>query len=292
MLKTLSKLESSQAQLVLSKLTKSFVPTPYEAKDEIHDDLYKEVLTEVFDKLQINKESLDAKDRQKILSFLLDEMKSLTLDDKKAGNIKERLGEKGELASSQYEIKFGDTAKNFKARGIGQSEIIKTIKHPDSFSHLHRGQVTNENLAPISIYVKRFRHRNEDLLLIVETKREGYTLLVSTAWKIFLSDVGIPESNDVLSLLEKFVDIYGIEISIANSVKRKFFLYETIPMIGGNNVKVFEVHAKKGDSFEVSSLIRQSPLDVIEVSIAYAINTTKYINDLKRHGINIKSKKA
>lgn len=292
MLKTLSNLESSQAQLVLSKLTKSFVPTPYEAKEEIQDDLYKAVLTEVLDKLQINKKPLDVKDHQKILSFLLDEMKSFTLGDEKVGNIKERLGEKGDLALSQYEIKFGDTAKFFKARGIEQSEIIKTIKHPDSFSHLLRGQETNKNLAPISIYVKRFRHINEDLLLLVETKREGYTQLVSTAWKIFLSDVGTPASNDVLSLLEKFVDIYGIELTIANSEKRKFFLYETIPMFLENNVKIFDVHARNEDDFWVSSVIRISPLNVIEVSIAYAINTTKYINDLRRHGINIKANKA
>ncbi len=292
MLKTLHNIEPSEAQLVLSELTKMFVPSPYEKTVTTQSKLYNDVLLEIFDSLNLKTDQISSKDSKHVLSLLLDEMTSITLDRKKELRARKRLGEKGELANSQYHIQLGDMLSEFKARGITQTEILKTFNHPDTFMHLLRGQEADEEKTPISLYLKSFKHRQEKLFLLIEAKRESDSLHVSSAWKFFENDIKLPDRFDALSFLKKFVDAYGVEFRIGDSLPQKFVLYEAYPMFNKNDKTDFEVMSNNKDSYAMNFLFRMSPLNVLEVSMAYAINTTKNVSDLKRRGIKIKEKKA
>jgi hypothetical protein len=289
MLKTLSNIEPHIAQRALSEITKKFIPSPTEHKEDPHNSLHDAILSEIIEILKIHGEPTELNNSQKIIAFLLNEMNSLVLNERKIKNARERLGERGDLALTLYEFKFGDDTSKFKSRGIEKSEILKTVKNPDRFTHLLRGQEIDEGKAPISIYVRSFRFRQENIFLLVETKRKGDVQLISTAWKIFPKDIGMDLSDDnALSILKRFVDYYGIEFSIGNSYRRKFYLYETVPMNNNRGTNILNFNAGNID-FESSFVLRVSPLSLIEISMAYIINTTKYYKDLRSRGMPIKS---
>jgi hypothetical protein len=289
MLKTLSNIDKSKAQSVLSEITKKFTPSPFDMEDESTSSLYKEALAEIFDVLNINSSSISEKNKQQILSLLLDEMKLIFLDDEDAKRAKNRLGERGELASSQYRIVFpGETVKLLKEKGIRKADVLKVIKNSDDCIHLLKGERSVTNKEPISLYVKKHRQGANKGHLLVETIRENDILKVSSAWIVFIDDIGLPEDDDVLSLLKKFVDFYGIPLNVGNFTEKKLYLYEEMKTKDLNNL--MEIKSEDNHSFEARTIFRNTPSGITEISMAYAIDTNRYYKDLKRRDVKVTAK--
>jgi hypothetical protein len=286
MLKTLSNIEKSKVQLVLSEITKKFTPSPFDMDDESTSSLYKEALAEIFDVLNINSDSISEKNKQQILSLLLDEMKLIFLDNENAKRAKSRLGNRGELASSQYTIIFpGETVKKLKGKGIKKADVLKVIKNSDDYIHLLKGQKSVTDKRLISLYVKKHRQGANKGHLLVETIRENDILKVSSAWIVFIDDIGPPENGDVLSLLKKFVDFYGIPMKVGNFTARKFYLYEEIETKNTN--MLMDVKSEDNQPFEARTILGHPSSGIIEISMAYAIDTNKYYKDLKCRGVKV-----
>jgi hypothetical protein len=107
---------------------------------------------------------------------------------------------------------------------------------------------------------------------------------VVTAWWIWPDDIGMIENDQPLVVLRKLVDKYGIPFSIGPRMFRSLVFDESFPMQGfrpqGN---IFGVHPPRKDmKFQADAeATRVSPLGIIEVGLAYAIDLSSYEQTLR-----------
>jgi hypothetical protein len=123
--------------------------------------------------------------------------------------------------------------------------------------------------------------------LLVQTRREGDLQTVVSAWRVYHEDVDLHSVTKPIELLRAFVDKYGIEFSIADdSRKRKFVLYENIPIAQDRTTEVFKLPQPEKRAFEWCNVFRRSKGE-LEIAVAYAIDVTRYAEDLRRHGVTV-----
>lgn len=283
-LKALQGVDTAVAQVALANLTKNYLPWPLEQEALPEDEVTLDAKAEL-DSLFTGSGSPGSKGHnQEVLNFLYRQMASLAIPKGSTEQIKERLGSKGDLPSDQYKIEFGSTAKEFGKRGVSRKEVIQAIRRPDSVTHLLRGEKKIEGASPISIYLKQSKWRGNQIFLIVQTKREGAVLQISTAWKVLSNDLHLGSPFNALEALQAFVEIFGLDFSIGSGTPHRFLLYDAIPILR-ETTELLHVLTLDKVSFVTSFMFRMSPVNVAEISIAYVINTTKYMEYLKRHEI-------
>lgn len=214
-------------------------------------------------------------------------MLALSLDSEKRNDAKQRLGQRGELATSQYNIEFSDNFKRFQNYGVKRADVKKTLTSPDLFQHLLREQDVDADQAALSVYVKKKKIRQHESVLLVQAKRNGDTLLVVAAWRFFTKALVEPQPENASEYLEQFANYFGLEFSVADSLPKKFFRYEAYPMLSKHTQKILDIKNSENVSFDAFSLMRVSPLGVVEVSLAYVVNKNKYVQHLRNHGIRV-----
>ncbi len=105
---------------------------------------------------------------------------------------------------------------------------------------------------------------------------------------MYYSDVDLTKARTPVDVLRAFVEVYGLICRVGQGAAKKFYLYETFPRTKEDATSLMTIDtAPCGDGDEIwASLHLLLTIDnVIEVSLAYAINKNKYQADLRRHGV-------
>ncbi len=295
MLSVLSKLNLNRQQEneILLSMIKDYLPSPQTiasslnnpAQTQIRDD----ILIEVRRRLRINLEDQSDRAKAMILGFLADEVGNYVSTPISSNTIKSRLGDQGFLRADQYEIKFGDTFQNVFIRlGLTRAEARDVITHPDQVQHHTPPDAFNPDKdGELSIYCKTYTNTEPDktYTVLINGRRQGYVIAFMSGWLVYHSDVDISSAQTPLEMLEAFAKTYGITFSVGKSLPNKFFYYESIPIIPQSHTQIL------GFPSNLKNLLgelvtRVSSLGFVEVRSAYVIDVSKYVNDLKKHGVN------
>jgi Ni,Fe-hydrogenase III component G len=294
MLKSLKSLDPNTASKIISDVVQSLLSNPnIESKfysDKNFTDLHSSVINEVRQRAKIHIDD-NSKDAQtKLFTILSDELSKLILTKKERNEAIKRLGDRGDLSLRLYKIKFTDSFKIEFNHMVDKKLVELTIHEPDSFEHLLPERFDLDGGKNISLFTRFHLSKQLDnsFVILVEAVREKDQMTVSSAWKIFLSEVDIRDAKSPLDVLKAFVDVYGFDFIIGELYSRRFVLYDTFPIQGihGGYPLIRPIDTSDND-FHASFYFRVNPLNVIELSIAYIINLNKYRGDLRRHGIHI-----
>ena len=263
---------------------------PSEAEPGDVKELQDSLLAEIRERFNLDPADQSQTAQAKLFKFLVEEMSEPVMKGAREKQAKARLGQNGNLRSDLYRIKFGDSFHaNEVTGGIRRSHVEEALRHPNQVQHLlpERFGLGEDTLA-VSIYAKH----NEKFILLVQTTRKGDTQLVGSAWRVYHSDVDLSAAYEPLEMLRAFADVYGMYFRVGHSAPAKFFLYEVVPMLKGKQpVNIITIDNPTKEACYVNTLLRESNLQVWEVAIAYVINTSRYISDLRNHKVHISSGK-
>ncbi len=131
--------------------------------------------------------------------------------------------------------------------------------------------------------------RKDPFLLLVHVNRDRDVFNVNSAWRIYHQDVNLIGISQPLDILRAFVEVYGLNMRVLNiPTKAKLHVYDAIPYVGDpGKFKLLDIENPDNASFEVSQYMRISDLGYVEIAIAYAVNTSRYVADLRRHRVQI-----
>ena len=295
MLKSLQSLDYTVASRILSEVVQKLLPHP-ETQSTIesesgHSTLHSLVLSEARERVNVNPED-DSKDaKTKLFAFLSNEISKLVLTTRERNEAIARLGERGDLNLELYKIVFTKEFDLQSHYGVRRNHVISTIRHPDSFEHLLPERFDLEGVKNISLFTSfhSLDHSDNNFILLVEAIRDRDQINVFSAWRIYPSDMDIRDTRSPLDILKAFVNAYGVEFTVGGDLHlHKFLLYEALPIKTGTAAHPLMIIPVHPDTrLHGNFFFRISPLNVIEISMAYCINLSKYALDLRKHGVRI-----
>jgi hypothetical protein len=296
MLSTLKNRNQEEVEQVLASVTQRFLPQP---RDEFLDvgveqlrELQDSVLSEIRDRLKLSTTQETAESRRKVLEFLIKEISAPVTSGKRGEQARMRLGQQGDLRPDLYQIKLGDFRHELEKRGIRRSHIEDALHRPHGLQHLLPEKIRSGEFPALSLYIKHHGELQspDRFTLLVQAQREGDRLTINSAWRIYHVDVDLSKVHEPVDILRAFVDVYGLYCRVGNSAPAKFFLYEEFRMASGQQAtEIIRADSPTDVALEASSLIRVRNFGVIEVAVAYIINMSWYISDLRKHNVELYS---
>lgn len=141
-----------------------------------------------------------------------------------------RLSQSGDLPSDLYQLAIAPNVSDLYGRGFALEKkiIAATVHSPTVEQHF---DMTDDPEVPAlaSLFAKYFRTRwpMKDFVMLVVGNRDGTTLNINQAWRIYNSRVDLSGLKQPVDWLKGFTDTYGAEIEI-NGTKAKFFNFAEI----------------------------------------------------------------
>jgi hypothetical protein len=182
------------------------------------------LLTEVRRRLDIDADDNRPETLEKVGEALDEESERLLGPTDTVAALK-RLAERGDLPSDLYEISIIENISEFFGREfeLERDLIEATIRQPSREQHYGRAQSAREP-SLVSLFYREFStpHPYKDFGMLVAAAREGLMLTVHQAWRIYQSAVHTQGASDLVGLLRRFSDTYGVEIDL-DGVKGRFF---------------------------------------------------------------------
>jgi hypothetical protein len=297
MLNNLRSLSPDEIEWALASLIQRFLPQPRdEGPETLPGDLRElqdSTLAEIQARLGIEPADQSAVTKAKILEFLAKELSEPVLRGARGEQAKIRLGQRGDLRLDLYKIEFDaffhDTAEK---RGIRKNHVEYALRHPDEAQHILPGRIKAEGFPAVSLYAKHHGDpRSTDrFTLLVQTERKGYLQHINSAWRVYHSDVNLSQVHEPLDILRAFVDVYGLYCRVNDSAPTKLFFYEAFPLAPGQQpTSILKFDSSQAATFDASFLVRVSPLGVVEIALAYVIDSARYMSDLRRHNVQFYS---
>jgi hypothetical protein len=138
-----------------------------------------------------------------------------------------RLSKSGHLPSDVYDVFFIENLWDVYGSDWGeeQNRALLTVRKADREQHFGEGEVNGEP-SLISLFARRFDHPKypyRSYTMLTAGMREGLRLHVHQVWKLFDDEVRTSDAKDLVTLLRRFSDVYGLETRV-NGVVSKFFL--------------------------------------------------------------------
>lgn len=286
MLQTLKNRDPRDVAAILAGLTLSLLPaeeTEGSVVTPVNESLRNKVLSEVYQKLRLSPSEQSETHKAEVFSYLAKEMSRAALSTANIEEIKERVGQRGDLRPNLYTIKIPPEARKLAAeRSISVGEITEAVEHPDEVEHLLPERF-GANGEAVSLYSQKWETTKSGELstLLVLTRRKGYTQTVLDVIRIYDSDVNLSNANTPLDMLRAFVEVYG-QLQQVGERREKFFLYETIPFYG-DQAEVIKVPNEPEGELAITRFFCKFSATTVEVAIAYTILERKYRSDLKKH---------
>ncbi|HEX6046845.1 MAG TPA: hypothetical protein VFZ22_20300 [Pyrinomonadaceae bacterium] len=286
MLQTLKNRPPQDVAAILAGLTLSLFP-PEETQGTcvtpVNEPLRNKVLSEVYEKLKLSPSDQSEAGKAELLEYLAKEMSRAALSNADIEEIKERVGQRGDLRPGLYKIKIPDDARKLAAeRFISIGEIRDAVERPDEVEHLlpERFGVNGE---AVSLYSQKWVTEKSGELsqLLVLTRRKGYKQTVLDVIRVYESDVDLSNATTPLEMLRAFIEVYG-QVQQIGERAEKFFLYETIPFVG-NHADVIKLPTEPEGETTISKFFCKFSFTSVEVAIAYTILERKYRSDLRKH---------
>jgi hypothetical protein len=215
-LRALKDIDPKDVARLLSTVSTSVLPNPG-IGDVIEQtgtdaEFVQSVLAEIRNFLRVQPRDLSLGTQSRIYAFLSDEISKVALVNVDMHALKNRLGRKGELHPSQYDVRFGIDFDVFEALGIRKNHVIDAINHPDRLQHFPLNRQVQKSDAPITLSMKfiESKKREDRFVLLVISARDGQVQVATGAYRIYFSDVDLNGSNEPLDFLKAFVKTHGL----------------------------------------------------------------------------------
>lgn len=256
---------------------------------ENQDAVCSQVLDEISNTLKI-KPDTDS-NIQKIIDYLDTELeKSMSINEKEEKAILINLSNKAQLPTDLYHVRIQPKSNIRKIYNINMDEesslISETVKRPDIMYHFNTLE-TESQQKDISIFVKYFtkRYSFDNFYLLIIGTRAGLEFLVSQAWHIY-NDIA-NNFTDVMDLLNKFVNKFGIEVECRGEVS-KLFLSKVAKSENDfhfkfNNKKDITKTKNGEKEWSAFHITKRLPEGEIIFSLFFVIDIVKYKKYLLRH---------
>jgi len=189
-------------------------------------------------------------------------------------------------------LKISDAFEEFRQQiGIPIKKIGQTINEPDDVTIIDLNKVQRELLGYaegktliLSIYLKRYSNTKGDyyILSVAHSLPDG-TKYVVGAYKIYPQIIPRIEEMTPIEILQEFIDIFGIEQSIAGQSRKLFYgeLIQQLSNINDSQLTPF-IHPKEGHKVLQTNYIKtDSKTNQAFCGLAYCIDYTSYIELLK-----------
>ncbi len=308
MLKSIRQLERSKREVILAEIALEFTRPSFDERPSLDqiisasevegqnlsnliealkeiwpdsNDPHLNAVTEIFKSLNLRSTDRPQDVRSKILGILGREIRTLALDSSRISNTRKRLGQKGILPPSGYQIKFAPEFLNFCVPlGITRKEVIQAIEFPEMYQHFI--PEIQDNGKAISLYLKKIIVGTDLYTLIVDAFREGDVLSVHFAIRAYHPDFPIDSGLTPTELLKEFTNKYGFDIAIG-AQKSKLILGE----IFANHNFSMTTNLPAQKNFITRASTRSLSEGRMEVSLAYGVDIQQYANYLKKHGVKV-----
>jgi hypothetical protein len=146
-----------------------------------------------------------------------------------------RLIERGDFPSDLYQIRVVQNLIDFFGKDFERERVLiqTTVRAPNKEQHFRAHDEDPAAPSMVSLFAREFRTpypaRNFTMLVVGQRGR-GRTLDVHIAWRLYPTYVNVNGAEDLLELLRRFADKYGVDI-VLNGEKGRFFLttFEKVP---------------------------------------------------------------
>lgn len=285
MLSSLRKVDQRTREAMLSGLALDLLPNT-KSEDDIAADRHT-LFADVCREAGVPPHDRSPESLRRLQEVLSNALHKAILDPSKVKEIRARVGYQGLLPISQYQVRFsqnfGDRSAAF---GVSQELATKTIQRSRLVKHLLPGKFGPLGVEGVSLFLANHLNVPDRYSVVIFADRKADTLTVNAGWLVFHSDVRSCDLSDPLDVLEAFIDSYGVFIT-AGRQRRKFILYEIIPIVDGDN-QVIRIDKLGGEDIEFDAHFFVRPQrESIEIAIAFAINVTAFAADLLRHNVRI-----
>jgi hypothetical protein len=222
----------------------------------------------------------------------------------------ERLSERAELPSDRYVVELDGNVPRFLGRLElpiqKEEELIRlTIREPHAEQH-YGPRVSDDRPSLVSLFARRFepRYPYRAFILLVLGYRQGMTLKVWSAWRIYPAAIDLRSATTLVEITKCFAESYGHVIRVGTK-SSKFILSERMAYVRGKEMNVLELKTLRGASgvtitlsrerklkyhlhgkndFLVSMFFKGSDEGFVEVAFAMAIDVKEYRSTLRRFG--------
>lgn len=264
------------------------------AEGEKDSEFVKAVLTEIRDRLRLPRGDNSTTTQSRIYSFLSEEISRVAFANVDLNKVRSRLGEKGELHPSQYEIRFIEEFTKFEYIGVRKSHAADAVTHPE-----HRTIVTTKYLKPplnrvISTKTVTGKRSEDTFILLVISEPIGHVQLLRFACRVYLSDVNLSNVSEPLDVLREFIDTFGATFRLGNT-KAKFLHNEIVSSfeheLGSSHIVLLD----GSDSRQcapfltggITHLHGTNNEKMFEIVLGFVANIARYVKALRRHHVHI-----
>ena len=294
--------DPKEAARLLSIVSSSLLPNPGVSKIIVEGssdlEFAKAVLTEIRNHLRIPEGDNSVKTHSRIYAFLSEEISKAAMTNVDLSKVKARLGNKGELHPSQYQVRFKDYVSKIEVLGVRKAHMIEAVTHPDKVANLQPKYLQEDEDPRLTISIKYITSKRieDNFILFVISQRRGHAQVVAGAFRVYQSDVRLKDSREPLDIIKSFADTYGIAFRLG-SITSKFMHNEIVgletdmsslkrwdfipvdkeegayywPFIGGGHTQI---------QHPGSELLG-------EVVLGFMVDVSKYVRTLHKHNVYI-----
>ena len=292
MLTILQPYNKVDAQQYLSVAADMLLPQPFDdlPSDQESKRIATAILAEARKQLRIKSENLNEESRTKIMQVLNIEIDRYALSTGAGDLIKDRIGNKGALSSTQYNIQFDKVFPiRGRLRGVSRDAVMDTITSANMVTHLSPPEDFPSGQR-ISVFYKH-QHvgdtTNQTGLIVVALRR-GANLTVNAAWLVPFAFVDVSSASTSVDVLETFANRYGAPSIDADIAGQKLIIYRRIS-IGSEEealkFQAFDPTVEGQTEIVVSGYFRQIDKDTQDVSLLVIVKVNIFKQDIENVGL-------
>jgi hypothetical protein len=278
MLASLRKADSRSRSAALTAAASYLLPEPVEDMPA-PEGLVADVIGEINKKITVNRGAeFTTLLKQRLVTK---ELQDSILAGADVKEIRQRIGKKGLLSPSLYDVRFNQTFVELNVpMGVSKTLAQRAIANPIRVEHLFPEQRGIVGLDEQSLFTGPVPGR-ADCCVVVLAARQGATLSVDGAWLVFFEDVDVDPFAQPSEVLGALANKYGNSLRVGD-FEGKFLLLKTFEHRTGATVQ----WATGNRAMDMRTSWMVTP-GLLKVAIAFSIDLVSYTQDLKRHGISV-----
>ncbi len=287
MLDALKPFSRSEAERVLASAVLAIDTDPVTGRLVLPRDapvVHRQILDEAYFQLGIDPQRIDRRDRSRVFNFLSGKLTETIKPGSSPSEIRDRLGQKGLLATSSYDIAASESLdQGLAGDAMTRDTVFSTIRNAQAFQHMLTKQVSATTDQAFSLFIGSFGTASDGeryaILVLAERRRRKLTAMFAVY--VFPSDLDLAGAQSLLCVLEALTERYGIGMRV-NGIEQKFFYSEEGRRFDRPaDVPIFSKPAT-AEGVWIGTRGTDGPETL---HCLFFIDRTGYVADLNRHGI-------
>jgi hypothetical protein len=165
--------------------------------------------------------------------------------------------------------------------------VESAIRKPDAVEHITGGVEGPKN--SVTLVTKAFTSPDPKrrFVLLIQALREGATLLVANAFRVYETDVDLRGVSNPEEVLVRFVNKYGLPFTYGSAGPALYMSGVYVPELDPLDDAEPEVVGEGSYVVEADIVIRRTAIGGAQIALGYIIDAQRYRQDLKKHGVDV-----